>query len=360
MNRAGIQFGIVFAVLAATAGTVPSGGEAEGARDGVRAPSGAHVLRSAARPPARHTATVAETSRPLAASSSWWGDTFVASTGEWVNIVFADAYAQDSSLGRSWAELFASLVHGDELRALRVYIAPLDWVQEICGDGAFGCYGGNELVTIGTPAEGVAPWEVAAHEYGHHVAANRSNLPWSAVDWGTKRWASYVNICSRAAAGTVFPGDEGSRYRLNPGEGFAEAYRVLNERKRGGGAFSWATVDGSFIPDHRALALIEQDVRQPWQASALRSVTLSARTSRSRRVPLATPLDGALDVRLNLAPTASYDMTLLDGKRVLARGLWSSARVKSLQYTVCGERTLTLRLVRKSGPPRFVLRVATP
>ena len=36
--------------------------------------------------------------------------------------------------------------------------------------------------------------------------------------WGTKRWASAMNICSRVASGTAFPGDEGFNWppRANP------------------------------------------------------------------------------------------------------------------------------------------------
>ena len=40
--------------------------------------------------------------------------------------------------------------------------------------------------------------------------------------------------CSKTAAGVLFPGAEDvARYSLNPGEAFAETYRVLNEQKLG-------------------------------------------------------------------------------------------------------------------------------
>ncbi len=71
-------------------------------------------------------------------------------------------------------------------------------------------YWGNRLVTIGDAVDSVPAEEVATHEYGHHVAFNRDNVPWLAVEWGSKRWASYANICSRARAGSVYPGDEDS------------------------------------------------------------------------------------------------------------------------------------------------------
>ena len=112
---------------------------------------------------------------------------------------------------------------------MRAHVAPLPEVQEFCEARALGCYGANTLVSIGDPVDGVTAEEVMRHEYGHHVAANRQNPPWAAIDWGTKRWASAADVCTRVAGLTAFPGDEGLYYSQNPGEAFAEAYRVLNE-----------------------------------------------------------------------------------------------------------------------------------
>jgi hypothetical protein len=73
-----------------------------------------------------------------------------------------------------------------------------------------------------------------------------------------------MNICSRARAGMVFPGDEGMNYAFNPGEGFAEAYRVLIETNGTAVGYDWPIVDPSFRPDVEALAAIRADVFQPW------------------------------------------------------------------------------------------------
>ena len=89
-------------------------------------------------------------------------------------------------------------------RPLTAYIATPDEVAALCyGDDVLGCYQANMLVAIGDPVDGESPQEVVRHEYGHHVAANRVNAPWPSIDWGTKRWASQANICSRATGGSV-------------------------------------------------------------------------------------------------------------------------------------------------------------
>src|SRR5919201_2056625 len=67
-----------------------------------------------------------------------------------------------------------------------------------------------------------------AHEYGHHIASNRVNSPWTALDSGAKRWATYEHVCQGTRQGRLFPGDEDYHYWDNPGEGFAESNAHLN------------------------------------------------------------------------------------------------------------------------------------
>ena len=93
------------------------------------------------------------------------------------------------------------------------------------------CYGANDKTMI-LPGDQPAGSDVSvnyviAHEYGHHIAANRSNAPLAALDFGPKRWSSYELVCKNTIDGRLAPGDEGTNYLSNPGEAWAEAYARL-------------------------------------------------------------------------------------------------------------------------------------
>jgi hypothetical protein len=297
------------------------------------------------------------------AAASWWGGAYTASTGETVIVHLSESYPPETAFGQRWADFFAGLIHGDELRTVQAYVAPLTEVQAFCGARTLGCYGGGRLVTTGEPAAGVTAFAVAAHEYGHHVASTRANPPWRADSWGPKRWASQANVCARATAGIVFPGDEGGNYALNPGEGFAEVYRVLNETRTGATTFDWPVVDPIFAPDAAALGAAEDDVLEPW--------TMPSATARAGRfvagrrkwsVRIATPLDGQLRIALHLRSGAGHELTLLasDGRRVLARGLWSGTGRKIAEHTVGGERAVIVRVTRSGVAGPFDVRISRP
>jgi hypothetical protein len=295
-------------------------------------------------------------------AASWWGRTYTTSTGEAVTVSVSDSYPEDATVGQGWGEFFAGLIHGSELQLLHVYVATPQEVQSECGSrDALGCYRSNELVVPGEPTQGVDPKTIATHEYGHHVAFNRLNPPWRAVEWGAKRWASYANVCSRAAAGIAFPGDEDSHYSQNPGEAFAETYRLLNETKAGASAFTWPIVDSTFYPDAAALRAVEDDVLNPWMSAT--SKTLRVRFPKGKKVwalQIATPLDGQLDVKVTLPAGALDDVSLVGDGDVLAAGLWSGLHEKKLSYQICGRRSLLLRVVRKGAPRSFGVRVTQP
>lgn len=300
--------------------------------------------------------TLSAVGRRRLAAISWREHRYRVSGGETVDVKVSPAYASDENLAQRWADFFDSLVHGPELGLLTAYIAPLEEVQEICGKDALGCYGANRLVMAGDSSGGVALSSIAAHEYGHHVANNRLNPPWRAVDWGTKRWASYMNICARAAQGTAFPGDEGIAYALNPGEAFAEAYRVLNEREQGL-PLMWPIVDPSFIPDDEALQALREDVVNPWSNDTTR--TIRVHFSARRRVwtqNLTTPLDG----QLSAAAGGSADIQLLGEGHRLVRASWTSGGGKLLAYQVCGRRSVELRVARGGGPRTVTIELSQP
>ncbi len=327
--------------------------------------------------PASFRDTVLHGRRFLAAARfpKAWGGPVAASDGETVTVVVSDAYAVDPAIPQSAADFLTQLYHGDELSTLTLYLAPLDEVQSICGPAAAGCYGSSAgrstIISPGTDLPDRTSVEtILAHEYGHHVAQSRDNAPWRAVDWGTKRWASYANVCARQVEGTAFPGDEGENYYLNPGEAFAESYRLLNFQR--GGWESWIpsawNSDGSFYPGATALDLARQDVLEPWTGPQSTTwagrfvppkvkVKIKKKAKRVRLAPLkrtiATPLDGVVTVTLDRAP-AGTTVTLSDES-----GAILIAPPNGSTYTVCGQRSLLLT-VRATKPGAFSATIATP
>ena len=298
--------------------------------------------------------------RVLRVASSWWGGRYTTSTGESVVIYTSDAYAADEAANQAFANFVAGLVHGAEIVRLTVYVAPLALLQAMCGSTEVaGCYS-PALETMVVPGEDIADGpsvaQVAAHEYGHHVATNRRNMPWAAVDYGTKRWSSYVGVCAGVAAGEFAPGDEADRYDVNPGEGFAEAFRVLNELRAGATSVPFAIVDERFFPDRTALDLIALDVTEPWSTnmSTIMRGSFAAGGPTTRSIAISTPLDGRLRITLR-APAATKARLELAGPTgaVLGRGAF-------LARTICGQRTLTARVTRLGRPGRFALEVSKP
>ena len=293
-----------------------------------------------------------DSSRLARAAVSYRGGPITTSTGEVVEVRVSDALPAEVT-PEAWAEFFVHLTHGPELAQLTAYIGTLDEVQEICGTRALGCYGRDQLVAPGetvfdTPAE-----EILRHEYGHHIAAHRLNDPWNALDWGPKRWASAANVCPRVSRKEAYPGDEGANYSLNPGEAWAEVYRLLDERKAGITTASWQIIDPSFFPDAGDLTAAEQDVVQPWAAprSRLYTRTFRKRAERVWWLSLATPLDGNLRVSATVPSrgNGTVEIALVGPNRqtVLRRAQWVSQRVKTLDASVCGQRSLFVRVTQK-------------
>jgi hypothetical protein len=297
---------------------------------------------------------------------SSWGGPVTAADGETVTVFVSDAYPVDPSLQQTAADFLTQLYHGSELSSVTVYLAPLSEVESVCRGDAVGCYGGGRIVATGdTLPDGTSPANVLAHEYGHHVAVNRDNSPWPAGTWGPKRWATAAQVCRRQASGTAFPGDEGEHYRLNPGEAWAETFRLLNYEKQAWPAWvlqPWNVVDQSFFPDTAELDAARADVLQPWRrgravswTGRLRRVGKGgkSRMQRARRV-VSTPLDGDLAL---IVPHAPPGMTLTVstlGGRVLG-----GTNVRILPIRVCGQRRLVLT-VRSRTPGRFEVSYSAP
>jgi hypothetical protein len=287
-----------------------------------------------------------------------------AATGDVVTVYVSTTLPTELGTPQSWADFIAGLVHGPELATLTAYIAPLDEIATMCGGNALGCYGSNQMASIGETVFGITAAEVVRHEYGHHIGWNRLNAPWLAVDWGPKHWASRAGICRRTTEGSAYPGDQGDRYELNPGEAWAETYRILDERRAGASGSGWALVDPSFAPDELALQAAERDVLQPWTSSTKTSFTrrFTATSKRVWRIPLATPLDGGLRIHVSLPRSGLHDVALVDAatSKVVASGLWSSRSTKQIATTICGSRALRLVVTQRGAYGRVTVRVEKP
>ena len=291
----------------------------------------------------------------------YWGGTYTASNGENVTVAVSEYYFQDPAGPQSYAEFFATgLIHGPELAQLAVVVVePLSAVQEDCGGDALACYYPSDqlmFVPGEDPQAGIPLESIVAHEYGHHVANHNVNTPWAAIDWGTKRWASYENICTRTKQGTAFPGDEDAHYTQNPGEAFAETYRIANELRWDPNLESvfWGVVDDSFFPDLTAIQAVNQDVTAPWTANATTRATgrFLKNGARLKAYPLKTPLDGLLAVGVQ-STAGRYTVSLVNSGRQVAAG-------RGFSLTICGGRSAALVVHRKGQPGRFSLNVSRP
>ena len=300
--------------------------------------------------------------RLVRSAGSFIGGPTTASSGETVNVYVSSTLPTTLGTPQSWADFIAGLLHGPEISSLTAYIATYDEMRELCGSHALGCYSGNRMVSMGETVDGVTAAEVVRHEYGHHIALNRLNTPWQAVDWGPKHWATAIGVCRRVEQGAAFPGDGGDNYSLNPGEAWAETYRVLVERRGGTPEAPWEIISPSFYPDEAALAAAERDAVQPWTGPT--KTTYRMRFTRSSRkswtIPLETPRDGAIRIEITLPRGGLHDAVLFDQRGAVATALWSGRTFKTLSTTVCGQRSLRLRVTQKGAFGRMSVSASIP
>jgi hypothetical protein len=294
--------------------------------------------------------------------NGFWGGQYKTSTGELVTVYASNSYPMDPALGQRWADFLASLVHGPEISTVTVLLATPSLISRTCGPEAVACYSpqGDFLYTPGEdPGSDLSAEAVITHEYGHHVANNRLNDPWSALDWGPKRWASSMQVCARSASGQLFPGaEDGAHYQLNPGEGWAETYRVLNERRAGIPETPWQIVSQSLYPTAASLAAADQDVVSPWGRNTTTTQRAALTVKKTRTFTVATPLDGTLKVTLRPSAGLRISVDLFASSTRVAHVV--SARAFSRTATVCGARSYRVKVTDLRGRGSVSLTVSKP
>jgi hypothetical protein len=270
-----------------------------------------------------------------------------------IPVAVSSAYAPDPNVEQGYVNFLDTLEHGAELAKISVYIASPSQIQDtFCGSGALACYVGDDerMYVPGVNEHSDPPVQfLIAHEYGHHIEMNRSNSPWSAYDQGTKRWATYENVCVLERHGKV-----ATNYYNDPSEAFAESYADMQ----------FPGVDFIYTdllkPDQGAFDAIKADVMQPW--SGPRSLSLRGHfhvhgTSK-QSFHVQTPLDGNASFQVSAPAGSSYRLRVLSRGRVLKRR--STHPTGTANYTVCGERALTVQVLRVAGSGPFTVSAQLP
>jgi hypothetical protein len=308
------------------------------------------------------SARVAHASR----SGNW--RSYAIKDGSSVSAAISDSYGNslDASVARSYVDFLDSLDHGPELADLKVFVAPAAEVLAECGgqDGTLACYDSRSKLmvvpgeqTTTAAASGVTTSYVIAHEYGHHIAASRSNAPFNAFSFGPKYWASYEQVCNRASNGLLAPGNESQNYLSNPGEGWAETYAHLRYPD-----VAWQ-FNPIMQPDAGAYDAARKDVLTPWTANTTRVFkgAFSKRGTRTHRFRFDLTLDGALQVRLKGPRNSNYDLFLSSNGQSEGRTSNAGSRDSVNYEAACREAAtehVSVGVKRVSGFGPFTVRVS--
>ena len=296
--------------------------------------------------------------RPGRARAAAWSPPPGASGGVYqaggmsIRVFASPEFVPDPQLDQTWANFFAGLPQAGDASSMFVYFVTPPEMTAICSERAAACYDPNNDLMILTgdnvAVDGTTPIEeVAAHEFAHHIANRRSNDPWLAVNWGPKRWASLSGVCPGVLNDELFPGDQGDNYPLNPGEGWAETYRVA----AGGSPSSWEIVDRVFYPSADEIEAALQDARDPWLENEVRSWSgrFSRGRSRLQRIRVDTPLDGSFNLSLRSSRGLDVDLYVLDenDKQLISRGI-RGGRSERVNTYVCGDNDYYVYMRRAS------------
>jgi hypothetical protein len=303
-------------------------------------------------------------------------------------VKMSSTYYSDADM-QTVANVLGGLVHGQEMNTLSVYVASPDELTQICGSGALACYAPSqgEMFISGEDGSsfGVPRDYTIAHEYGHHIANSSLNAPWTALDTGAKRWSTYEHVCQGTRKGRLFPGDEGTHYWENPGEGFAETNAHLNYPDV---SVPWG-YDPLLHPVQASMAKLQADITDPWTGPT--SVTWNGSLWPQRDNPaqrrFATPLDGQVEIDLSGPAGANYDLYVLGDKlplprhlreryrrahrhhhrlhrlrprrRIVSRAVTGGSN-EQIGLNLCGQSAIHVEVRRRSGSGPFSVSVTRP
>jgi hypothetical protein len=189
---------------------------------------------------------------------------------------------------------------------------------------------------------------VITHEYGHHIAAHRSNAPLRALDFGPKRWSSYELVCSNTIDGRLAPGDQGANYLSNPGEAWAEAYARLVFPQEG-----WRFTP-LLKPTQGSALAAAADVAQPWTKRV--STTFTGKNTHTFKLPIT--LDGAFTLQLDGPAKANYDLVVRSGGTTVEKTTRAGSHDRINYRIACRDRrdeTLRITVLKRSGAGPYTL-----
>jgi hypothetical protein len=292
-----------------------------------------------------------------AAATTGTAEKLMAADGQTVDVVVSSTYAAAPPAAQSYVDFLDGLAHGTELSKLTLSIVTPAEIAGACGaqqgDGVLACYipASATMVVPGEQTEADATTSyLVAHEYGHHIAANRDNPPFTAVDYGPKYWASTENVCTRVLAGKLAPGNEAEYYQYNPGEAWAETYAWLKYPQT-----SWRYT-GLLKPDAAAYAAARKDVETPWTASTVKTFTgTMGSSSTQREFSFTLTLDGAISFQLKGPKNSDFDLRVVASGKAQgttdARG--SSDRLTFATACVTTPEKVRVQVRRRAGAGAF-------
>jgi hypothetical protein len=263
--------------------------------------------------------------------------------GTAVHVEFSDAAGGlNPELAAAYVGFLDSIPHGAELSRLRLRVASPEQIAGLCGglegQGILACYEGRQnrmnVPNVGldaTTRNGAFSLRyVLTHEYGHHIANHRSNAGFrgGSLDWGPKRWASAALVCEGVRRRQLVPGDEGRRYRDNPGENWAEAYARLTFPDQ-----PW-TFSARLAPDPATLDAARRDVVEPWTANATARFALPA-GARTRRFAVPMSLDGGVRIAVRGPRRSEVGVRATLGGRSLGASRRKGRRDRLARSPVC-------------------------